>query len=160
MVRGGAKPPSGAAPVPKVAGLAKPLHGNYIPQGLTAEQFDVLSSIVRSRVGDISDDIVVQGSRVTGTAKPTSDIDIAIRVSRHQFESIVRERFGSPNPGSAKERTMQHALATGKIQAGEAGLRGLRRELERQLGMEVDISIILRDGPFDNGSSIPLNIDS
>jgi hypothetical protein len=84
------------------------------------------------------------------------DIDIAIRVSRHQFESIVRERFGSPNPGSAKERTMQHALDTGKIQAGEAGLRGLRRELERQLGMEVDISIILRDGPFDNGSSIPL----
>jgi hypothetical protein len=61
----------GAASVPKVAGLAKPLHGNCIPQGLTAEQFDVLSSIVRSRVGDISDDIVVQGSRVTGTAKPT-----------------------------------------------------------------------------------------
>jgi hypothetical protein len=51
---------------------------------------------------------------------------------------------------------MQHALATGKIQAGEAGLRGLRRELERQLGMEVDISIILRDGPFDKGPSIPL----
>lgn len=44
---------------------------------------------------------------------------------------------------------MLHALDTGKIQAGEAGLRGLRKALEAQLGMEVDLSIIRRDGPFD-----------
>ncbi|MFI7285123.1 hypothetical protein ACIBRY_00375 [Streptomyces anulatus] len=39
---------------------------------------------------------------------------------------------------------------TGKIQAGEAGLRSLRKALEAQLGMEVDLSIIRRGGPFDN----------
>jgi hypothetical protein len=101
-------------PVSKVAGLAKPLHGDCIPQGLTTEQFDVLSSIVRSRVGDISDDIVVQGSRVTGTAKPTSDIDIAIRVSRHQFESIVRERFGSRIRAAQKNEPCNTRLLQGK----------------------------------------------
>jgi hypothetical protein len=51
---------------------------------------------------------------------------------------------------------MVHAAETGKIQAGEAGLRSLRRELESLLGMDVDISIVLRNGPFDNLPVIPL----
>lgn len=63
---------------------------------------------------------------------------------------------GTPNSGTAKERTMLHAIETGKIQAGEAGLRGLRKELEKIFGMEVDISIIEIDGPFDNPPFIPI----
>ena len=51
---------------------------------------------------------------------------------------------------------MLHAIETGKIQAGEAGLRGLRKELEKIFGMEVDISIIEIDGPFDNPPFIPI----
>lgn len=39
----------------------------------------------------------------------------------------------------------------GRIFAGEAGLRGLRRQLERELGFEVDLSIIQRGGLFDDG---------
>jgi len=50
-----------------------------IPQGLTSEQFSNASKLIRQKVGDISDDIVVQGSRAGGTAKATSDIDFAIR---------------------------------------------------------------------------------
>ncbi|WP_026593050.1 nucleotidyltransferase domain-containing protein [Bacillus sp. UNC437CL72CviS29] len=67
----------------------------------------------------------VQGSRAGGTAKLTSDIDIGVRVSKEQFEGHVKKYFGTPNPGSVKERTMLHALESGKIQAGEAKLRGL-----------------------------------
>jgi len=61
---------------------------------------------------------------------------------KEAFDELIKERFNSPNPGSAKERTMLHAIETGNIQAGEAGLRGLRKELEEIFEMDVDISII------------------
>lgn len=51
---------------------------------------------------------------------------------------------------------MQHALETGKIQAGEAKLSGLRKQLQKDLGMDVDISIIKKDGQFDNPPFIPV----
>lgn len=89
-----------------------------IPQGVTSEQFNNASSIIRQKVGSISDDIVVQGSRANGTARPDSDIDFAVRVSPEKFDELITQRFGTPNPGSAKERTMQHAIETGKIQSG------------------------------------------
>ena len=69
---------------------------------------------------------------------------------------MIRERFGTPNPGSAKERTMIHAIETGKIQAGEAGLRGLRKELQEITGLDVDISIIRAGGLFDTPPMINL----
>jgi hypothetical protein len=127
-----------------------------IPQGLTSEQFSNASKLIRQKVGDISDDIVVQGSRAGGTAKATSDIDFAIRVSPEQFDDLVKQKFGTPNVGSAKERTMLNAIKTGKIQSGEAGLRGLRKQLQEMLGIDVDISIIKSGGPFDSGPTIEL----
>jgi hypothetical protein len=127
--------------------------GSYsdgLPQGLTEEQFADAARTVRSGAGHLGDDIVVQGSRAAGTARPDSDIDLAIRVSPERFDELIKERFGSPNPGSAKERTMQWAIDTGKIQSGEAGVSGIRRSLEALLGMDVDLSVIRQDGPFDN----------
>ncbi|WP_242992867.1 RHS repeat-associated core domain-containing protein, partial [Roseburia inulinivorans] len=126
-----------------------------LPQGISQEQFSNASKLLRDRVGDISGDIVVQGSRAKGTAKPTSDIDIALRVSGDKFDSLINQYFKTPNPGSAKERTMLHAIETGKIQAGEAKLSGLRKELQEIFGMEVDISIIKQGGAFDNPPFIP-----
>ena len=130
--------------------------GRYsLPQGISQEQFSNASKLLRDRVGDISNDIVIQGSRAKGTAKPTSDIDIALRVSGDKFDSLINQYFKTPNPGSAKERTMLHAIETGKIQAGEAKLSGLRKELQEIFGMEVDISIIKQGGAFDNPPFIP-----
>ncbi|MEU9447069.1 nucleotidyltransferase domain-containing protein [Streptomyces sp. NPDC048304] len=120
------------------------------PQGLTAEQFADAARTVRAGAGHLGDDIVVQGSRASGTARPDSDLDLAIRVSPDRFDELIRQRFGTPNPGSAKERTMLWAMKTGKIQAGEAGVSGVRRALEAQLGMDVDLSVIRQGGPFDN----------
>lgn len=127
-----------------------------LPQGITQESYTKASELIRNNVGDISDDIMVQGSRAAGTAKATSDIDIAIRVSDDSFNELINKYFKSPNSGSAKERTMLHAIETGKIQAGEAGLRGLRKQLEGIFNMEVDISIIKKGGSFDNPPYIPL----
>ncbi len=130
--------------------------GIKLPQGISAETFSDASKLIKESIGDISDDIVVQGSRASGTAKPTSDIDIAVRVTPEKFDELIQKSFGTPNSGTAKERTMLHAIETGKIQAGEAGLRGLRKELEKIFGMEVDISIIEIGGPFDNPPFIPI----
>ena len=91
----------------------------------------MLQKLLRDRVGDISGDIVVQGSRAKGTAKPTSDIDIALRVSGDKFDSLINQYFKTPNPGSAKERTMLHAIETGKIQAGEAKLNWFAKRITR-----------------------------
>ncbi|MCG3133539.1 MAG: hypothetical protein HMLKMBBP_00717 [Planctomycetes bacterium] len=127
-----------------------------VPQGLTETQFNELSQTVRSQAGHLGDDIAVHGSRASGSATVASDIDISIRTSSADFDALVRRQFGDPTPGTAKWRTMQHAIKTGKIQAGEAGLRPLRKALEQKLGMDVDISVVRTGGPFDNGPYIPL----
>lgn len=106
-------------------------------------------------MGNISKDIVVQGSRASGTAKSTSDIDIALRVSSDKFNELINQYFKIPNPGSAKEKTMLHAIQTGKIQSGEAKLKALRLQLQDIFGMDVDISVIKIGGPFDNPPFIP-----
>jgi hypothetical protein len=55
---------------------------------------------------------------------------------------------------------MLHARKTGKIQYGEIKIGGYRigrlfkNELQRILGMDIDLSIIKIDGPFDVGPFI------
>ena len=110
---------------------------------------------VFSRFSEVQE-AVLFGSRAKGNYRQGSDIDIAVRVTSEKFDELIQKSFGTPNSGTAKERTMLHAIETGKIQAGEAGLRGLRKELEKIFGMEVDISIIEIDGPFDNPPFIPI----
>jgi len=127
-----------------------------LPQGVSLENYTRASELIKERVAHISDDIVVQGSRAGGTATSMSDIDFAIRVSPDVFEELIIQRFGTPNAGSAKERTMLHSIDAGKIQAGEAGLRVLRKELQSILGLEVDISVIKIGGQFDNPPRINL----
>lgn len=126
------------------------------PQGIEKVQFENIGSFLRSNVNHIGDDIAVHGSRASGTASATSDIDFAIRVSPEKFDSLIKSRFGTPNHGSSKYRTMEHAIKTGKIQAGEAGLHGIRKQLEQKLGIEVDLSVIKIGGPFDQGPYMPI----
>lgn len=102
----------------------------------------------------VSDDIVIQGSRTEGTARPNPGTDIAIRVDEETFSGHIAKSFKPPNPDSAKEKTMLHAIETGKIQGGESKLRPLRRQLEKILGIDVDVSIILQQGPFDGPHSL------
>lgn len=124
------------------------------PQGLSSSQFSQLSKILKEKVGKIGDDIFIQGSRASGTAKNTSDIDIGISVSEDKFNELIKTYFGSPNSGSAKEKTMLHAIKTGKIQAGEAKLSPFRKQIEDFLGIETDISIIRQGSAFDKGAKI------
>jgi hypothetical protein len=136
--------PSDLPELPSV-GAAK----GKVPQGLTQDTFHQLSRELLDGTEHLNGTVVVQGSRAAGTASPSSDIDFAVLVDQPQFDELVRRRFGTPNPGSAKERKMEHAIRTGKIQAGEAGLGALRRRLQATLGIDVDLSVIRRNGPFD-----------
>jgi hypothetical protein len=129
-----------------------------VPQGMTGEQFTQLSEKVRTAAGRYGNDIRIQGSRAAGAAVPgTSDMDIAIRVSPQRFEEIIRDQFGTPNPGSSREATMLHAIESGKIQRGELRLSSLGRQLSVDTAIEkVDISVIEVGGTFDKGPWIPL----
>jgi hypothetical protein len=49
---------------------------------------------------------------------------------------------------------MQWAMRTGKIQSGEAGLSRVRRQVEAELDMDVDLSVIRSGGPFDTPPSM------
>jgi hypothetical protein len=129
-----------------------------VPQGVSPELFARASALLGDDVTSaLGGRIYAHGSRAAGTARADSDLDFMIRVDRETFDRLIRERFKTPNPGSAKEATMRRAIETGKIQAGEAGLRGVRKALERELGLDVDLSVILEGGPFDRGPWIPLH---
>ncbi len=154
MVRSQAK----SKPKPIKTTISKPKV--QVIQGVTPEQFGAVSKLIRGKVGHLTNNIVVQGSRASHTARKDSDIDIAIKVSPKKFDELMKKSFGTPNPGSAKERTMLHAVKTGKITTGDAkglGLRELKKQVSDKLGgMKVDLSIIKSGGKFDNGTQVPL----
>lgn len=155
--------PSGPIPLGGVSVSLAPTRGLSIPQGLTPRQFDRISAQIRSKADDLGlgSDIFVQGSRTGGTARTASDIDIAIRISPERFNAFINDpklsRLASPRLGSSLSDTRLRAIQTGKIQAGEANLSRLRRRIANHLGIDVDLSIILRSRQFDNGPQSPLS---
>ncbi|MCL2618065.1 MAG: nucleotidyltransferase domain-containing protein [Defluviitaleaceae bacterium] len=124
----------------------------YIPQGISQVSFNRAVKLIRERAGHISNDIVVQGSRARGTARVGADIDFGVRVSPQKFDQLIKEKFGTPNPSSAKEKSMLYSIRDGRIFAGEAGFKSLKAELKNELGfgIKVQISIIKKGGPFDH----------
>jgi hypothetical protein len=129
-----------------------------VPRGLTKEEFASLSKklLTETERRGLGKDVFVQGSRASGLSLPGSDVDIAVRVSKEEFDNAVKKSFKTPKPGSAKERTMMHAMESGKISGGEAGLSGTAREVASDTGKKVQISVIRKDGPFDAGPIVPL----
>ena len=139
-----------------------PHKGLSIPQGITPQQFDNISRAVR-RVMDergLGDDAFVMGSRAAGTAKPSSDIDIGIRVSPEKFNEEIERAFKNARNDRADTRDV--SIADGRIQTGEAKLRMLRQEIADILGFDkkdVQISIIKKGGKFDNGAQTPMSFN-
>ena len=52
--------------------------------------------------------------------------------------------------------TRAMAIERSRIHTGEAGLRGLRRQIEIETGFDVQISVIRAGGIFDNDPQTPL----
>lgn len=55
-----------------------------------------MSTLLKKELGNIGDDVFVQGSRAGGTAKATSDIDIGVRVSQQQFDDLIKKVLELP----------------------------------------------------------------
>lgn len=146
---------------PTLAGVALARGADRVrttPQGLSDAQFADTSLTVHARAQELGlgGDIVVQGSRANGTAKPTSDIDLGVRVSPEKFDNFLntQSRLASPNPGSNLADTRAYAVENGIIQRGEARMRPTGQALEARLGMDVDLSVVRRGGNFDTNPNL------
>ena len=137
----------------------KPLPVLGLPQGYTLEQFRRFSKIAAEGTRHLGGEVLVQGSRVVGKAKPGGDIDIAVRVSPEQFAALIKQSFKDPKPGLSTERTMLSAIQRGRIHCGEAGLTAVKKQLEEIAKTGVDLSIIMIGGLFDQGPYMPLRLD-
>lgn len=141
------------------------------PLGMTEEQFQQMSDRIRERLqqvacrtGDLGDDIFVHGSRGSGTAASDADLDIGIRVSVERFDEMIQERIVRVNQGSDKWDTLQEAIRQGRLHSGEAGISGIRKEIQRLVNEEmklgfakgVQVTVIREEGPFDQGPFVPL----
>jgi predicted nucleotidyltransferase len=138
---------------------------------MTEDQFQRISTLIRdrlhqesSRTGDFGNDIFVHGSRANQTAAIDADLDIGIRVSTEKFEQLIQERLNRVNEGSDKWETLQEAARRGRLHAGEAGISGIRKEIQRLINdamnlnfaKGVQITVIREAGPFDQGPFISL----
>jgi hypothetical protein len=141
------------------------------PQGMTEGQFQQMSARLRERLrqemwrtGDLGGDLFVHGSRARGTASPEADLDIGIRVSAERFGHLLEERLARVKEGGDKWETLQEAIRQGRLHAGEAGISGIRKEIQRLVNEEmnlgfakgVQLTVIREAGPFDQGPFIPL----
>ncbi len=149
---------TGATTLGSVAGARAVDRLRTTPQGLTDAQLTDTSKIVHGKAQDmgLGKDVVAQGSRAAGTAKPTSDLDLGIRVGPEKFNDFLnnQSKLSSPNPGSSAARTRDYSIENGIIQRGEARLSPTGKALEGRLGMDVDLSVIRKGGNFDNGATM------
>ncbi|MFJ4667636.1 nucleotidyltransferase domain-containing protein [Kitasatospora purpeofusca] len=123
--------------------------GGVLPQGVTADKFAEAAEQLRAHPRGQEGDLVVQGSRAAGTARPDSDIDFAIRVSPERLDQLIGDCFGTPNPGSQGE-DQEPGGRVGEDPGGRGRDAGLRKLLARTPGMKVDLSVIRIGGAFDN----------
>ena len=143
------------------------------PQGMTDEQFLQMSDRLRAllkrsvdRTGDFGDDLFVHGSRALGTAEAGADLDVGIRVSVERFDQLIQARLARTKQGSDRWETLQMASRQGRLHAGEAGISGVRKVIQRLINEEmklgfmkgVQVTVICEAGPFDHGPFIPLPI--
>ena len=142
-----------------------------LPQGMTQEQFQHLSDRLRQRLrqeagrtGDLGGDIFVHGSRGRGTAASDADLDIGIRVSAERSDQLIQVRLGRGLQEEVTSGQRCRKQFTGGLHAGEAGISGIRKEIQRLVNEEmnlgfakgVQVTVIREGGPFDQGPFIPL----
>lgn len=123
----------------------------YLPEHVQPETWNHAAHLLQDKAHELGGEAGVQGSRVAGTHRPDSDIDFGIKVNGHRFDELLQQRHQHVTPGSNLWETLRVAGERGRIHGGEAGLRQLRKQLERELGMEVDLSVIKHGGLFDQG---------
>ena len=143
----------GSGPSPKVAPRL---------QGFTERQFRKFRRGARRVVREANlpkGELAVHGSRASGTARPSSDVDIALIVDEDAFFDFAQARISSVRPGTRLHRTLLHAARQGKLSRFAISREFneiLARELLPHSPYDVDFSIIKKGSKFDNGPFVSL----
>lgn len=131
---------------------------------MSEKQFQQLSDVLRARLkqeagrtGDLGSDIFVHGSRSRGAAAADADLDIGIRIAGERFEQLIQDKLARVREGGDKWKTLHEALQHGRLHAGEAGISGIRKEIQRLINDQmclgfakgVQVTVIREAGPFD-----------
>jgi len=135
-----------------------------IPQGFTERQFRRFARGARRlrRQANLPDgELVIHGSRVRGTARATSDIDVALRVDDSTFFNLAEQALSRARIGTRLRATMLRRIRrNGQLSSFDLGteFQRLRRDLlDLESPVPVQFSVLRRGGRLDTGPFLPLN---
>jgi hypothetical protein len=135
-----------------------------LPQGFTERQWTRFARGARQtqrQAGLPDGDLVAHGSRVRGTARPDSDIDVALIVDDDAFFDLAERSLSRAPAGTRLRKTMLRRInENGQLASFDLGtdFTHLRRELmDTHVPHKVQFSVLRRGGKFDNGPFLPLD---
>lgn len=135
-----------------------------IPQGFTERQWTRFARGARQtqrQAGLPDGDLVAHGSRVRGTARTDSDIDVALIVDDDAFFDLAERSLARAPAGTRLRRTMLRRInENGQLASFDLGtdFTALRRDLmDVHVPHKVQFSVLRRGGKFDNGPFLPLD---
>ena len=138
--------------------------GRTIPQGFTQKEFDIFSEdVIRFAQNNNlpNGKLMIHGSRAKGTATPTSDIDIILRVDQSTFDAFAAQRLSTIPEGTRLYKTIMKAVGKQKLSVFDIS-KDFGKNLHNDLIplspiKNIDFSIIVEGSPFDKGPFIDIN---
>ncbi|MEU4561122.1 nucleotidyltransferase domain-containing protein [Actinoplanes sp. NPDC023936] len=134
-----------------------------IPQGFTARQLARFARGARQlqrQAGLPDGDLVVHGSRVRGTARTGSDIDVALRVNDRTFFELSEKALARARPGTKLRDSMIRRInGNGQLSSFDLGSDFHRRRrdlLDAETPHKVQFSVLRIGGKLDTGPFRPL----
>ncbi|WP_067813505.1 nucleotidyltransferase domain-containing protein [Actinomadura kijaniata] len=134
-----------------------------VPQGFTDREFRKFARNIRQlqrQAGLPKGDLILHGSRIKGTARTNSDIDIALRVNKKDFFNLAERALARAPLGTRLRKSMLRRFnENGQIASFDLGsdFQKLRRELlDSNSPVKVQFSVLLKGGKLDNGPSLPI----
>lgn len=149
-------------------GSARKAAGNLhldrrIPQGFTERGFKRFARgarQLRARSGLPEGELVAHGSRVRGTARAASDIDVALRVDDKTFFDLAEKSLSRAHPGTKLRASMLKRInGNGQLSSFDLGpeFQRMRRELmDSESPFKVQFSVLRQGGKLDNGPWLSL----
>jgi len=142
---------------------ARAAPGSAAPQGFTERQFKRFAHGARrlQREAGLPDgDLVVHGSRVRGTARARSDIDVALRVDDRAFFELSEKALARARPGTKLRASMLKRInRNGQLSSFDLGAefgRQRHRLLDAHSPHVVQFSVLRIGGKLDTGPFRPL----
>ncbi len=133
-----------------------------IPQGFSVRQWKKFRQAARRLTREAKlpkGELAIQGSRTTGVAKVTSDIDIILRVEEKIFFDFAHARISKVRKGTKLHKTLLNAAKKGKLSRFDISPefnKLLREHLLPHSKFDIDFSIIKKGSKYDTGPFIQI----